>query len=734
MCPITGINFVARGEAVRHLGILLSDNLEAMRQPNFQKVIGNVIGMRQHWAGQGLSILGRGYVAKQVMGNSIGYQSALLTPMPQQANTICSVINGFMVTGTAEEAARGVGMPSLTVRALPLKDGGLNAPDVKLHIKSLQAKAVARFLGPKRLIWSVFFDAQFEDHSPHLGAFLPLSCAPLTQQAGRAALRPRAKSFIQAFRSTYPHRVMDPSILEYHSIMTERLFENRQVKLDGQPIHPVGRFSSLFFGPQPVTQVQHLRGRQDELARQVVQCLPAAWQAALTAPEPACQWECNQDESLVRSRSTDSTPAQLYRVHQDGGLGDPVTELQQARQTWQPCLVVDIKQHTTQHTASCQPKLYLQGPWAKVTVDPRSWGHGSRSIAQFTVKHATARAVQLQAKAKIRGYSIGAAVRPPVWDIQELEQRWVARCEARGSAFPSPPTSQSSQQSDHSSQRSTAWASWMEPSPARPSPQERATARAEQSQQERRHTLQAQHLDDITDIAAPQPSHDTAQRKRVWADLHGPMVQRKTRGFGHKLYHAKLPCGALCVHNISTAHSTDAHCTHDGCTACTETLTHLFLECPAVMPVITWLCDTWEAISGERPPANAAVILGDNHSGWSPGGQRERALWTVLRLTTLQLVWARRCRRNFEQELFSAAGVVAMVVYTVRDQMLCEWRRVKEDVTDMAGVCKTWYRGRSPILTEREFERRWCLGGVLGQVRDGELVLKLCRSHPVASP
>ncbi len=82
----------------------------------------------------------------------------------------------------------------------------------------------------------------------------------------------------------------------------------------------------------------------------------------------------------------------------------------------------------------------------------------------------------------------------------------------------------------------------------------------------------------------------------------------------------------------------------------------------------------------------------------------------------------------------SAAGVAAMVVHMVRDQIMGEWRRVTEDITDMRGVCKSWYRGRSVRLDRDEFVQRWCIGGMLCTVSNGVMSLKFSKTSPSRIP
>jgi exonuclease III len=723
VCPTTGITFVGRGEAVRHLGIPLSTNAPLARKTMFNQGLGNVIAAKRHWVGAGLSYLGRVYIAKQIMANSMVYQASFDAPTNEQANAIASIINGYVSKDSCGEGVQRQAAPSMAACSLPLKDGGLNAADVKMQMQSLRAKVIARYYGPMRLIWKPFLDAQFAAHSPHLGAFLPLSCAPLDAQPGRAALHPRLKRCVEAFRKTNPHRIIEPSAMEFPAVMAERLFANRQITDGGQPLHPGGRFKDMLVGPTPATMVQHLRGRQDQLALQLVQCLPAAWQAAVSAPEPASQWSCNAAESLVLDGRPGDPASNLFTVHQDGRVGDCVDASSHQDQEWQPCLVVDVSGNADE--VGKPVRRYLQGAWAKVGVDSRGWGHGKRCLARFSVGNVTARSIQMRAKSELRGYAIGASVKPKVWELPALEGRWQARCDVRARG------STASASAEESPRQGASYAAWMSPSPPRPSRDERAAMRASLQP---KFALTAGEMDDTVDAAAPAVPAESIPWKRVWDDLHGPTVLRTARGFGFRLYHAALPCGALRVHNIPTAPHSECLCTHAECNQETETLTHLFLDCPAVRPAIDWLCSTWEAVTGDRPPATAEVIIAADPRAWTPSVKRERALWTVLRLTTLQIIWARRCRRNAADVPLSAAGVAAMVVHMVRDQIMGEWRRVTEDITDMRGVCKSWYRGRRVRLDRDEFVQRWCIGGTLCTVSNGVMSLKFSKTSPSRIP
>ena len=55
-----------------------------------------------------------------------------------------------------------------------------------------------------------------------------------------------------------------------------------------------------------------------------------------------------------------------------------------------------------------------------------------------------------------------------------------------------------------------------------------------------------------------------------------------------------------------------------------ETLSYAFLECPEVVPVVDWLLDIWDALSGQAPLRTARVLLADDQGAGLAG------LWAVL--------------------------------------------------------------------------------------------------------
>jgi hypothetical protein len=149
-----------------------------------------------------------------------------------------------------------------------------------------------------------------------------------------------------------------------------------------------------------------------------------------------------------------------------------------------------------------------------------------------------------------------------------------------------------------------------------------------------------------------------------------------------RMMHAALPCKAM-AGGLRGWAKAEARC--DACVNHppgdsadrTETYTHLFLECHAYRPALTWLLDLWEAIGGSRPPVTAAVLVADDVAAWSsrPGDRStpSAALWQHLRLTVLYCIWDARCSRD--SRCRNGAAVVRHAVRLLREEMHTQWLR-----------------------------------------------------------
>ena len=96
--PVTGVKFVGPGGAIKHLGVLLSKggrapHVKALWQQRIKSVAAHVA----HWRTVDLTLLGRVYVARQVMTNSITYHAQFVEPPKPQLTALQRLIDGFVL-------------------------------------------------------------------------------------------------------------------------------------------------------------------------------------------------------------------------------------------------------------------------------------------------------------------------------------------------------------------------------------------------------------------------------------------------------------------------------------------------------------------------------------------------------------------------------------------------------------------------------------------------------------
>ena len=109
-----------------------------------------------------------------------------------------------------------------------------------------------------------------------------------------------------------------------------------------------------------------------------------------------------------------------------------------------------------------------------------------------------------------------------------------------------------------------------------------------------------------------------------------------------------------------------------------ETLTHAFLECPEVVPVIDWMLTTRPQLAHSTPPRSARVLLADDLSGWPdcPADPAALKMWTRLRVAVMGAIWQVRCARDDGRsgESFARRVVHLAVLHLVR-AIRRDWKR-----------------------------------------------------------
>jgi hypothetical protein len=225
--------------------------------------------------------------------------------------------------------------------------------------------------------------------------------------------------------------------------------------------------------------------------------------------------------------------------------------------------------------------------------------------------------------------------------------------------------------------------------------------------------------------------------------------------FGWRLLHGAMVCGAWRAPYASQADLRGECCCSAPCCVAVvaddpaelplETYTHMFVTCPAVKPAVAWLRGVSGLIlggGGGAPLPPVAVILGEGQP--SGGGAGASELCHHVRLRLLHAVWRARCVRAAAPEgtaapHLGAAAIVAMAVAAIEQDIRRDWHRVQHDVRLQAGVSAAMFAGHAdPMLPLSEFERRWCVGGVLASVAGGpggeRLVVSIPRALPMPAP
>jgi exonuclease III len=226
--------------------------------------------------------------------------------------------------------------------------------------------------------------------------------------------------------------------------------------------------------------------------------------------------------------------------------------------------------------------------------------------------------------------------------------------------------------------------------------------------------------------------------RKVWQRLHGcKELPREAVSMAWRVLHGQLYCGAFWARVRESATLNDACCVGHTCVKQLDTLSHMFVECPSIVPALEWLLDVWHAISGNRPPKDARVVVADDHRVWQPQSQVLGHVWTVLRVLYLHAVWRCAVIHRMTGQMVVSSAVIAMVVRDVRRVLQCEWARVLDGGAALAGSVPL--SAEAQPLAVAAFKEKWCMGEVLACVQQVEgayckLCLKFTSSWPVAIP
>ena len=734
----TGITYVQRGDCIRHLGVQLSTNPSCAIKQTFTALETSILTATRHWASRRLSYLGRLHVAKQAIASKLTFHVTFLPPPQDFLRRITSILAGFVANSS------GTMRPSRIVYALPWEMGGTGFTTLGTATQSLQAKIISRLLEPECLPWKAFFVTHFPDDAQRYGTRWVFSTRR-THDLHIASTR--ARSYITNFRAVGIVRrsPSDELPTQDEEILSEPLFFNSSVRLDEEPLTPLGQIAGL--ASAGITCVGDLKNRRHEMQPSdfstAVSALPEPWKPIVLAPPTPAPWLWDGDTAWHRSDNANGWES--FRVSSNHRLlplqlaGEPTISAKPAAvvpwdpgRTWRPG-----KKHAS------DMGLYVLGDIAPTSIFPASWEVGSMKCDEFVVRTASrVLSVSAAVKAKVLTSS-DSSVRPPMWgphsdNDANPETRWLRAISEHGaSATANSQPSRTRTASQAGLLDYTAGQAWMsQPSRARPHWRDRL--------------LEAQ-VGPIATLAPPSTTDMTVTETwtEVWKRIQGSDLNREQRHIGWQVLHNTLPCGALSAYRAivsARSHTTPNAAIDDAITAadcpfceeCPQTITHMLFDCPIANSIWIWALALWSYASGHASPSpNPGLMLLDDQRDWAP--PRDAAhLWTTIRLIVISGLYhaAAQKRRGLPVTGFMPA---AYTIHHLKTALLQDWHRVLQPNAAQGVIsglaknlcCTSWLRGRSPAISPQAFLRRW---GSLVCVHNGRMDCSLSLQHPVGFP
>jgi len=787
---------------IRLLGVFVAAAAHVCTSAAFSSMPGKLVAASLAWLPLRLNALGRAHVALQILASKAVYVSAFLSsslpPFIVVQRDMQSRINQFVASSDLpEEEAPLPGrlFPAFAVSRLPFAQGGIGLPDLDVAFTAMRAKAVWMALGTysahpwRDLFLHELAEARTPGSSAPPGVAWVVACP--TAGDPSAVRTPAYRESLLAFRKLGVHRIVEPASQSFHSVMRELTFRN-PVSGDLQPAALTTLRARSWLRLTDLREARRLglAGAEAADAAAVCASLPAPWRAmVMLTNEPLTEWSALSAPDAPEQVFSGPWPSPgppaplaftgLWDLLATGRLEPrwavPFTPAGPGRAV----LVVtrDKPQHafSSADYAFCADQrdlppdqrdvpqdAFLVGAWSVLPVDPTVWGIEAKiSLLDLTVK--AARLCLLVASAKVGplrvpGYAEDGAAYPALWAWQGqpsppppdpaqiplegvdddllgasglvgIEARWRASAAMRTTDPDDPGPSGASPPS------------WLDTD----TPREERIGTAERDQR-------------AVQRAAAQPPAVAARPvprpgfKKVWQRINDRSIHRPFRITAWRVLHGSLGCNAF-LHHVRRKVGGDpgsAFCPLPCCAGKrhVEDLTHVFLDCPAARPVITWLVDTWRALTNKEVPRDPAFLLADDPAaGWPGCGSDPWLLrmWTRLRVATLGAIWRVRCRvatglhpeASMDHHALSHRSA-RMAAESLLASIARDWRRVESDVRTLDGgvFCADWWRGLDVKLSLEVFAEEWARGAspAFCRVRGEDLEYRLRVGDPVALP
>jgi exonuclease III len=709
----TGVTFVdTTVQPIRHLGVLLSvRGGTAFAEQLFEQRLQSIGYRAKQWGRYDLTLIGRCEVARQVMASCLVYHAQFISVPDNLLRLIQRRVTAFILgLGCIRRDDSRVlcCRPAAAVASLPAKQGGIGQVDVRAHITAMQAKVAVALLHPHRQPWKLLMRASLERALPGLGVRALVQQGSARAAAGaRSRLNPRHAAYLAAFRAMGLQRRIAHSSMLPQQVRLELVVGNYSVA-DATTGGLIASQNSLPATVQPRTAGVTLGQISSSLSYQPAVdqvVMPAAWQQTLQQPVPAGgPWQVDTQQRWVMQYQQGISS--WYAVQADGSLVCLDTAPDRPPGTaFVPCCAVyatkggprkqpQQQQEDEQQSVEAPSAFYLVGPWAEVKVDPTVWGFGKMGLLQYTVKAATQRLVRANCRGE-KGWVPGWGMRPRLWrdedgnlspatgleQLERTQKRTFAQMMQQGFS------SSSQRRFEEADVAAGVHANWMDPSPPRLHPRQRAAAAAaatdgqltSQRQLQQLQTVDKPAVDDTVDplVRGLTPaSQDDLPWVTAYRSASDKRLPRTLRVFGYKLLHAALGVGSARIHAAQNMQQLlDCCCKQRECQPqqqqqqhhrqqqdnqpqqqqqqqlqqpaqvqrehfTLESLTHLFVSCPVAAAAWAWFARVWARVQPgtEIDVGSVSVLLLDDRTAWQPPAALQQ-LWTYLRLLLLESIW-----------------------------------------------------------------------------------------------
>jgi Reverse transcriptase (RNA-dependent DNA polymerase)/Ring finger domain len=763
----TGFLLQPRDRVARSLGIPFTRDADVHAREAFGNMAGKLVAAGAAWDSLLLNQTGRVHVARQCLASKPVYQAHAAVPNARDLLGMQQAINRFVARSgrKEEETPRPRALfPNQFFMMLPADKGGVGLPHLKSHFQAMIAKTawlLFRYTGHP---WQQLFRheaalaAQARPGLPP-GYHWLVTCPAAAGSPNLVAVQtPTLRSALRAFLKLGVQRIVPCRHQDFHSAMLELTYHN-PIPESGEGIQLTAVQTDAAKGWLRLRDVRAAYQHRDQLPPEVrrdlvlvLARLPAPWRAHVVSPAAAPgPWRAlpAQEGRVLLLEGPDPTSGavgtwelwpsgRLQKRPLDGaqvalpGTGRPALVIYKPKPqaAWNRADYEFMEAQRLQPPSEREELLepHLVGLWEELQLDPRAWGIVSSSGAKISLLDLTVKDARLLFTHRflltqpIPGYQQGGAAWPRAWSlapdgeyhppldnaagatqleslgIQGMEELWRRHAAERAGAVPQGEVDQVE-----------AWF--------------RRDAGLAPSQPRTTRTSQA------AAAAATQPVHEIrAGFQGVWSRLKDPTIHRPFKITCWRILHCTLGCNAFLADgrpHIEGA-AAAAVCEAPECAAhgSVESLTHAFLDCPQAQPAITWMLDTWRALTGQSPPRTARVLLADDPDGWPeeerPANKQTYQLWTRLRVAMLGAIWRVRCSRDEGGDgVTFARRATTMAVESLLDAIKRDWLRTQLDVRELDGgsFCQDWWRGFDVRLKVDDFIEDWAAGGFFCEVR-----------------